>query len=322
MSTPIVPAPDTGDATVFTPEQIAAMIGTVTPTSGILGYTDNSTHSINALVELVYVRIGNEIMGQALAKLEGALNATNRSLDALSTLQGLQNMISVNSKSAIPFTFSAGNQTITYVTTTTGSPGTITKTKDVGDADSYMSAYYIIASAYYKPIDPFFSVTMPGRLSAVSIDVKNSAAMTSLQRSAYNYYKNQIASAKARLSGLISSLTPLTPTLPDGSLDPTTLLAKLKIVYGHLPNTGSFSSVRAWVLDGYATHNSTATANQGIFQQEITNAIVAGESLNSSQNASVRRYMFLFEQYYTSASSIIQALNQIMLNTARKVSNS
>lgn len=339
MSTPIVPAPDTGQPTQLTDAEVAALTGSLTATSGILGYTDNSVHSLNAMVELVYVRIGNEVMAQALSKLEGALSATQRSLDALQSLQGLQNMIGITSKSAIPFTFTAANQTITLTTllpalTTTlvgtltvpvGTTLTLTTNKVVSNANSYMSAYNIVASAYYKPIDPYFSVSFPGALSAVNINVTNSSQMNAAQLSAYNWFKNQLISSKAMLSGLISALTPLTPSLPGGGIDPTTLLAKIKIVYGHLPvgsppSNTSFSSVRAWILDGYAAHNSGATAKQGLLQQEITNAIVAGESLNSSQNASVRRYMFIFEQYYQSATSIISALNQLMSGIARKVS--
>lgn len=358
MGIPIVPAPNTGPSTHLSEADVAAMTGYVTATSGILGYTDNSVHSLNALVELVYVRIGNELMGQSLSRLEGALSATKQSLDALTTLQGLQNMIDVQSRSAIPFTFSAANQTITYTapitTTATGLVpttvltsvtsilgltttsvsingtittviGTATTTKAVSDAGSYMSAYNIVASAYYKPIDPFFSVSFPGNSTAVSITATNASQLTPLQLSAYNWYKNQLISSKAILSGLIAQLTPLTPPLPNGGVDPTTLLAKLKIVYGHLPvgnppSNTTFSSVRAWILDGYAAHNSGATAKQGLFQQEITTAIVSGESLNSSQNAAVRRYMFIFEQYYQSATSIISSLNQLMNNIARKVS--
>lgn len=356
MGSPIVPNPEIGNPTQLTPEQIAALTGYLTASSSILGYTDNSVHSINALVELVYVRIGNEIMAQSLSKLEGAISATKQALEALSVIQGLQNMISVKSKSAIPFTFSAANQTVTFtravttgtltnVATTIGTTvGTTPMTTNTittlpltatslaslvvnNNAGSYMSGYYVVASAYYKPIDPFFSVSMPpptaGAVapSAVALNVTTSAQMNASQAAAYAWYKGQLGSSRGILSGLISALGPLTPPLPNGSQDPTTLLAKLKIVYSHIPSAGtSFSGFKNWILDGYATHGSTSVANQGLLQQEITNAIVAGESLNSSQNASVRRYMFIFEQYYQSATSIISALNQSMLNIARKVS--
>lgn len=367
MGSPIVPNPDTGPPTQLTSAQVAALTGSISASSSILGYTDNSVHSINALVELVYVRIGNEVMAQSLSKLEGAISATKQALDALSTVQGLQNMISVKSKSAIPFTFSAANQTVTYtkvsilgttssltfipagVTTTTiltfpfsetvGTPALVTDTILTltattvativvnNNASNYMSAYNLVASAYYKPIDPFFSISVPPANatdpvpSAVAITATTSAQLTGAQLTAFNWYKGQLLSSRGILSGLISALGPLTPTLPNGNQDPTTLLAKLKIVYQNMPSTNtSFSGFKNWVLDGYATHNSTSVANQGLIQQQITNAIVAGESLNSSQNASVRRYMFIFEQYYQSATSIISALNQSMLNIARKVS--
>ncbi len=321
-SDPIPNAPNTGTPTVLTDAEVAALTGHITPTSGILGYTDNSTHSVNALVELVYVRIGNEIMGQALSKLEGALSATQQSLDALSGLQGLQNMIDIKGREAFPFDFNADTGDATFPVTIPAGLFTTTIISHLhfSDATSYMSAYNLVASAYYRPIDPYFSVTMPGQTTAVAINVSNSAQMSALQVAAYSYYKGQLVSSRAIISGLISALTPLTPNLKNGDLDPTTLLAKLKIVRSHMPNTNSFSSVRSWILDGYTSHNSTATAKQGTFQQEITTAIVAGESLNSSQNAAVRRYMFIFEQYYQSATSIISSLNQLMSNIARKVS--
>lgn len=356
MST-IVPAPDTGEPTQFTPEELAAMVGHLTPTSGTLGYTDNATHSLNAMVELVYVRIGNEVMAQALEKLETALSATQRSLDALATVQGLQNMIDVQSKGPIPFNFTAGTQTVTYMTsptftitatgtataitiagtttvnttvTKTTATATVSTTKLINSADSYMSAYFIIASAYYQPIDPFFSLQRPNNsalafVTTSGVPITNTNQMDNAQFNLFMDYRDRLITSKGILSGLISALIPLTPTLPGGGTDSTTLLAKLRIVYDHFPvanppSNTTFSAVRAWVLDGYTSHSSTATAKQGLIQQEITNAIIAGESLNSAQNSSVRRYMFIFEQYYQSATSIISSLNQLMSNIARKIS--
>lgn len=319
MSIPIVPAPDTGPATNLTNQDIANIVGTVTTnTDSILGVANPSDHSLNALVELVYVRVGNEVMAQALSKLEGALNATKSTLDALSTVQGLQNQISIKGRSGIPFTFNTTYQVITY----TSKVGTGTQvsvySKTLNDTDSYMSGYLIVASSYYKPIDPYFSVSIPGQISAIDITASTAGTMTARMQSGYNYFRSSILSSKRVISGLIAQLSAITPRV-NGQEDPTSLLAKLRTVYGHLPQD-NFASMRAWILDGYTAHNSSDVTKQGAFQQEITNAIVAGESLNSSQNASVRRYMFIFEQYYQSASSIISQLNQIMSNIARKVS--
>lgn len=318
MSIPIVPAPDLSSSyTVITNADVAAIVGTIT-SGGVLGVRTSALHSINSLVELVYIRIGNEVMGQALSKLEGALSATQRSLDALTTLQGLKNQISVGAKSGIPFNFTAKTQTITYTTTNTGG-ATITASKVLDDIDSYQSGYNIIASAYYKPIDPYFAVSIPGGGAAVPITAKTSAAMLSdtNMRNAYTYFRSSMMASKAVISGLISALGPLTPQI-NGQPDPTSLLAKLKSVYSHMPQD-NYSSMRAWALDGYTAHGSSSVIKAGALQQELTNAIVAGQSLNTSQQAAVRNYMFIFEQYYTSASSILSQLNQIMSSIARKL---
>jgi hypothetical protein len=311
-------------------------------------------HSLGGVVDLVYVRVGNEVMAGALSKLQSALSATQSSLSALTDLQGLHNQIAVGAKSAISnmFNFKASNQTLTVTqsitttfpfsigstiitdTTTDGVTTTIAGvtilpsftssftsqiTKVVDSADSYVSGYNLIASSYYgNPIDPYWAITVPGATTATPITVNSISAMSPAMLSAYNYFIGRIAQSKATISALITKLTPLTPTLADGSEDPTTLLAKLKTVYNELPN-GSFASTKAWVLDGYTTHGASGIVKAGLLQQDITNAITAGESLNSSQNASVRNYMFIFEQYYQSAASIMSSLHQAILGMSRKI---
>lgn len=312
-------------------------------------------HNLGGMVNLVYVRVGNEVMAGALAKLQTALSSTQKSLVALTDLQGLHNQIAVGSKSAISnmFDFQARSQTLsvteTLSTTMTGpavsatintttfvltagfttttlvstSPATTTYTsqivKVVNNANSYISGYNLIASSYYgNPIDPYWAVTVPGATTATAITVDKSSLMSPEMITAFNYFAQRLAASKATISGLIDKLTPLTPALADGSEDPTTLLYKLKKVYNSMPN-GSFASTRAWVLDGYTTHGASGIVKAGLLQQDITNAITAGESLNSSQNASVRNYMFVFEQYYQSAASIMSALNQAIMGMSRKI---
>ncbi|MGZ4849901.1 MAG: hypothetical protein ACXV2C_00815 [Candidatus Bathyarchaeia archaeon] len=285
--------------------------------SFIVSSTLQDEHNLTSLVELVYVRVGNEVMAQALSKLETALDATKQSLSALTDLQGLHNQIAVGSKSAIPFDFKASTQTITYNSTFLVGTKTITftTTRLINSEDSYVSGYNQVASAYYTPIVPYFAVSIPGATSAVQITAKTSSQLTPAMLSAFNYFKTQLFQSKANISGLIAQLTPITP-----ANDPTTLLAKLKTVYSEFPTGSSYLSVRAWALDGYTIVGSSAVIKAGTIQQHITNAITAGESLNSSQNAAVRRYMFVFEQYYQSAAAIISSLNQMMQSMARKIS--
>lgn len=334
----------------------------ITSISGLV-----SAHGLAGLVQLVYVRIGNEVMAQALGALETALSATQSSLGVLTDLQGLHNQIGVGAMSALPSAFyTALNGTYTYstfpttitnvittppyqvltttdvlqfpiLTTLTNSTVTLTQNNTsatfitsivVNSHDSYIKAYNILGSAFYgKPIDPYFAITAPGAATAIPITAITSAQFLATAspsaKAAFASFVKQLASDKAQISGLIATLSGITPKLPNGSADPTTLLAKLRVVYSELPsgsNNFSFASTRAWILDSYNVHGSSGVVQAGLLQQNITNAITAGESLNSSQNSSVRNYMFIFEQYYQSAASVMSILNQTMGDIARKLS--
>ena len=193
-------------------------------------------HGLGGLVDLVFVRVGNEVMATALGKLESALAATQKSLVALTDLQLLHNQIAVGAKDAISksFIFTAQAQTITitsrftttdlaappisatrptiyltlpggWINTTTliTSVGTINAskvtTKAVGGShDSYVSGYNLIASAYYgNPIDPYWSVTIPGapgspQAKAIPITAATLAELSTEQLAAFNYFRDKL----------------------------------------------------------------------------------------------------------------------------------
>lgn len=69
---------------------------------------DMAQHTEQALVELIYVGTGNQMLGSALANLESALNTTQSVLNILQNLQNLHNQISVKSKSAFSFDYKFG----------------------------------------------------------------------------------------------------------------------------------------------------------------------------------------------------------------------
>jgi len=70
-----------------------------------------------------------------------------------------------------------------------------------------------------------------------------------------------------------------------------------------------------WFVDGYGASGSSQ--NSGTIQQNISFAMSAAESLNDTQKTDVRRYMFVFEEYYKSASSILDKMSQLMEKMAR-----
>jgi hypothetical protein len=49
----------------------------------------------------------------------------------------------------------------------------------------------------------------------------------------------------------------------------------------------------------------------------LTKAITAAQSTNDQQNEDVRNFLNLFEQYYKSASALLQAISQIIQKMAQ-----
>lgn len=242
-------------------------------------------HTIQALVELVYVRTGNEVIASSLMALEDALSVTKTTLDTLTGLQTLHNQLTVTSRPAFSTFFDYKSA--------------------YGDADAYMKAYASAASAYFgTPIDPVF-------------------IYSNASQSGFIQFQKDITLYRTQLAQEISALTKITPQLklPNGQLvdDPNTLLAKLKTIYGQLSGTTTFSGCKTWVLDSYNVHASGVTSQAGQIQQNLTNAITAGQSLNDTQKEAVRRYLFVFEEYYKSAAAVLTKVTQLIEKMAQNI---
>jgi|694.fasta_scaffold18802_2 hypothetical protein len=289
-----------------------------------------AAHTEQALIELIYVGTGNQLLGSALQHLESALGTTQSVLNILQNLQNLHNDISVKSKSAFNFNYKFGPSALyplggnkTIVVTAGVKQNKISVRQDVGlgltksvappanshftthvtnaNITSYQRAYNSAASAYFGvPINPFFVFSSPNASGYTSFV----AALTSLKTS----LKTEIASLSAQS--------------PSGAAnDPNTLLATVKKVYNELPsNLQSFSAVEQWVLDNYASHGSTGAAAGGALQNDLSSAITAAENLNDTQKEKVRRYLFIFQEYYQSASAILSSMTQIIQQMAQHIS--
>src|SRR5262249_10231590 len=105
--------------------------------SGILQSAINASgvdnRSLQAMVELVYVQTGNQILTDQLTALQKALSSSQQTLDTLNTLQQLHNDITALPRSSIrqlfPHLFSA-------------------------TADGFISAFTVATQSAYRPINP------------------------------------------------------------------------------------------------------------------------------------------------------------------------
>lgn len=122
--------------------------------------------------------------------------------------------------------------------------------------------------------------------------------------------------------------------------DPNSLLSRLKVVVADMENAGindipavagfgglSDANKKAmvqaitafaneWVLDGLAADNAAAS---GKIQENLGFAITAAQSLNDQQKEETRRFLFLFEEFYKSASAILTKITQILEKMAQNI---
>lgn len=115
----------------------------------------------------------------------------------------------------------------------------------------------------------------------------------------------------------ITQLQNLIPTLPGDPGDPNSLVSRLQQV---IDDVGG--DPEAWLLDNYnaGVQGSSDSAQQaGLFQQNLTFAITAAQNTNDLQTEQVQRYMYVFEEYYKSAASMLSALNTMLTSIARGI---
>jgi hypothetical protein len=81
---------------------------------------------------------------------------------------------------------------------------------------------------------------------------------------------------------------------------------------GYLP-----SALKQWILDGQTISGDTVFGPSGSIQTKINNAMTAGQNLNTQQTQTTRQYLFLFEQFYQSASSVLATITQLITSMAK-----
>jgi len=165
-----------------------------------------------------------------------------------------------------------------------------------GGVNNYAKAYNAAASAYYgTPINPTFNYASAGA-------------------SGFASYMSSFLTTKSSIKGEITSLSSL--STPSALTDPNSLYTRLKTVYSQMPSTVTYSSLKEWALDNFDQHSNANAGNAGKIQQAITTAVTAAQSLNQTQTTKVQSYLFLFEEYYKSAATILSQLEQLLIKMA------
>lgn len=277
--------------------QVSA-VANIVQAAALEGY--GGAKNLQALIEIDYVQTGNQIISQNMANLKSALNVTQQILNYLSDLQNLHNQVTVKT-STFNFCYAQGGQN-----------GVTNSTHGVS---AWSPIYQQAASAFFN------TKVTPIILSSITPGVNSSGYI--------NAYKN-LVSIRTSLSAQLAKLSAVTSA--SDRANNTTLYGRLSQVLKDLnttfvTSTGSpilsttppgaaSAGFKKWMLDNYSAYNSVES---GQFQQNITFAITAGENLNDTQKETVRNYLYIFEEYYKSASAALQAITQIIQKMAQNI---
>lgn len=163
-----------------------------------------------------------------------------------------------------------------------------------------------------------FGVLIPSLASAFFGGILPPQVAAGLQNS-INPYVLQFLNYRTQIANEIQQLSAVTGQLSN----PQTLYGTLKAVYSNMNtaitvNHGYMpSALKMWILDGQTTSGNTALGPSGSVQTNINNAITAGQNLNNSQTEQTRQYLFVFEEFYQSASSILSTITQAITTMAQ-----
>ena len=88
------------------------------------------------------------------------------------------------------------------------------------------------------------------------------------------------------------------------------LASALRTVYNDFTNAGS---IVTWVKD------FTSATQQGNYQTNLNNAVVASQALNDAKREELQRVMFVFEEFYKSAMALLSRLTQLIEKMADSI---
>lgn len=285
-------------------KDLSLLSGTIGDTLRVAVNTAPGNRSVQSLVELEYVGTANDVISAQLSSLETALGTTNGVLNTLAAVQDFHNKITVSVKQSFIFDYT-----------------------NPGDHDDNYASYKRQASIYFgTPIIPAVfkswvrasftnGVNPGGTIVAIPVNVLTTSGANALASLA-----NLKASILAQLQSLDTVLT-TTQKTATGSIYQTlqTVYDDLASVTAQAANTDVTATTFSWFLDNYDKTEGNDLTSQGQIQANITKAITSAQNLNDTQKENVRNFLFVFEEYYKSASAILQKISQIIEKIAQGV---
>jgi hypothetical protein len=336
---PISPGPTVFPVQMVDPGNPSVLIWELTP----VGASTVNSHTLQNLIEVSYIRTANEVLYQGFNNLDNAITTSTNTLNTLQQIQTLHNAVYTRSLSAFPFHYDSaygsrddymkeynrlasayyGQPIIPdFIFKSAGAQGmdgtgrllysSFSKfSSDMKVARMQLSDNVHMLSGQLSPAD----LANPNSLYATAKKVLDEMPPLTGPSSGPNYVDTKLWILDGYSISSGQDLAQTTPQLVSGT---TGRITPGGTVINPLNESGVLvNPLGSGYLGSQASRNNAAIA--GNIQQSITFAITAAQSLNDTQKEKVRQFLFVFEEYYKSAATILATITRIIEKMAQGV---
>lgn len=268
--------------------------------------TFTQSQSIQQLLMVDYVSRGNQLLFDEMTGLKDAIDINEKTLSYLNSLQDLMNQKDP-AKFLLYLDKIAGSGTLDYTGFESSSFNQEIKTTAKFTPDTYTG--FVNAIAAGQTSGDVLSGTVAG--AYVYLDPNNAS---------YNTYVSVADSGNDALQRIINNLTYLKTKLSAVSGSEQTVLSQRLDSLIHdfnsvMPTSGLKGAygILSWVQD----YNQ---GREGDFQKTLSDAVVASQALNDVKREDLRRVMFVYEEFYKSATAMLSRLTQLIERMAGTIS--
>ena len=241
---------------------------------------DSRSHTLQSYTELIYVKKANDDFLRYMSQLNDALDITSQAMRALARLQAVKNQVTAN--------FANLNKPYTY------------QVNGPGDWTNRASNYYTQTAN----LNPNFASDVYNELQDVVSILRNC-------QSVLNAQTGQKTSGTTLYANLTATLNDL-----NGQFDRYSTSNR-----GLAAGNQTGAKTISWVQDGYTQAGQAATSGTqaGGIDTRIAASITAAGALNTTQSDSARNFLYVYQQYYTSASAVLSGMTQIIQKMAANI---
>ncbi len=268
--------------------------------------------SIQQVLMVDYVSTGNQILFNQMQQLQTAVNINQQALSYLNSLQALMNQKN-------PQQFIMQLQDLNDVNVNTTNP----QSKfDQFEQDTYNQALGTISNlaaqdntayaAYFSQLAGVNNSANVGNVINSSSPIATDAFTSNLASAVQTIGQYSVQTILNNLTYLIQQVGAAGGSSAAGGLVQS--LTQVKNDFQGLSNANPATAIQTWIQD-------TQSSDPGGFQQNLSNAVVSSQSFNDTERETLREVMFVYEEFYKSATGLLSSLDTLLKKMADAVAH-